>query len=83
MPTIQFTERDLRSPFDSDLVMIRTEEATECEGEECGERVFLSEEDERRYGCRNPPPLPPHSHLVISGDNPPARTERYAILRER
>jgi hypothetical protein len=80
MAIIHFTAEELRDPFDSDPPLIRTECAPLCDGEDCGERVLLSENDQQRLGWRNPDPLGPHYHLVVSGENPPAKSRRHAVI---
>ena len=79
MALIHFDKKDLRDPFDSERILIGVEPAPLCDGEDCGARVFLTDEDLERYGGRKQEPLPPHYHVIISGENPPTRTERYPI----
>ena len=80
MAIIKFSERDRHHPFDSDPVLLRIEEAPLCDGEDCGQRVFLSEEEQLQCGYRNPEPLTAHYHLVLSGEDPPARLIRYPVF---
>jgi hypothetical protein len=86
MAIIRFTAEDrekLRNPFDSDSTLIGFEESPDCIGEDCGERIFHSEEDEIRYGLHSQKPMGLHSHLVQRGINPAAGPRRIAVFRKK
>jgi hypothetical protein len=83
MALIRITEADrqrARNPFHSALTFIGFEDAPSYTGEECGERIFLSPEDQERYGCpTSQDRQPPHSHIVVFGRDPLAGPWRYAV----
>jgi hypothetical protein len=85
MPMITFTKEDeqrIRNPFHSELTVFHIEDALDCTGEECGERILLSKEDQERYGCpTSQDPLGLHYHVVVSGINPTSGPWRYAVSK--
>jgi hypothetical protein len=72
MPIIKLTTEDLRDPWESNLTNVRCDEAGECYGEACGRA-----HEEHGELVK----LDPHSHLVISGQDPPASPRVYHIRR--
>lgn len=86
MAIIRFTQEDVqraRDPSKSGLTNLRLEEAPDCIGEDCGERIFLSTGDQEKYGRpTSQQRMKLHYHIVLSGDNPPAGPWSYAVFTE-
>jgi hypothetical protein len=61
----------LRDPGDSAEITIATEEATHCDGSECG-AVMPSENGELEL-------LAPHWHVIVRGKSPEAGPRCYPI----
>ncbi len=72
MPTVQFTPEDLRKPFESMAVLIRNEDAPDCDGTDCG--------NYREENGRVVKP-PPHSHLIFTGQDPMTTSWCFAISK--
>src|SRR5206468_4333443 len=74
MAFITFTQQELetiRNPFQSDQTIIGFEDDPTCTGEKCGERIFLTEEDQEKYGRPTvQEPLGRHCHIIVIGQNP-------------
>jgi hypothetical protein len=94
MALIHFTEEDIseflrdpvgRDPAASEESWIGSEEASDCEGVRCGERLelVLPPEEYAAYigihGERGP--LGPHSHMVLYGERPARRRRYYAVIK--
>jgi hypothetical protein len=92
MALIHFTEEDIseflrdpvgRDPAASEESWIGSEEASDCEGVRCGERLelVLPPEEYAAYigihGERRA--LGPHSHMVLYGARPATRRRYYAV----
>lgn len=73
MSVIKFSAEDIRRPEDSSVTAVRDEDATECNGEVCGNYY----EDESGRPIR--PAL--HSHLVVTGFEPPTTPRYFAVPR--
>jgi hypothetical protein len=94
MPILHFTAEDKRQALLSSLtaghlgmVTIRLEDADDCEGLECGERLeaALSTEDLALWHETHAerPPVAAHSHLIASGKNPETLESVYAIFKHQ
>jgi hypothetical protein len=66
-------------------VAIGHEDADECEGVRCGERLeaALSSEEYARYldSHAERPPLAPHSHMIVRGREPQTRSLIFAVFK--
>src|SRR5579863_6742060 len=75
MAMLSFTKEQklgLLNPFASGDTTIELEYG-DCIGGGCGERIFLSQEDQEKYGCpTSQKPMGPHCHIVVRGRNPDA-----------
>jgi hypothetical protein len=71
MAIITFTAEDIRNPSDSEIQLVRIEDAADCYGEACNQ-YYESEDGD---------PLKPrsHSHLVVTGQDP-TTTPRYTPI---
>ena len=74
MAIIRISAEQLRSPFDSETILIREECAADCEGDVCGKAYWEGGEIVAGPG--------PHHHLVISGENPTAAERYFAVLSD-
>jgi hypothetical protein len=70
VPIITFTAEEIRDPKDSKLILVHDEDAKDCYGESCGSYF---EADGVALMPR------PHSHLVITGQDPATTPRHYAI----
>ena len=93
MSVIRFTKEDVRRSMlppltagYTGMVAISCEEARECEGIKCGERLeaVFSAEDLARWheSHAERPPLRPHWHLTVRGIDPETRELIFAIFME-
>ena len=91
MPIIRFTPEDALqatlpqiTPDHSGEINLRIEPAQGCDGVRCGGRPesVLSAEDYARWlDCHEwRPPIPRHSHLIVSGKMPDTRESIFPIL---
>ena len=92
MAIIILTENDRKQvamgdadPSASADVLIGQEEADDCEGVTCGERpeLMLPPDEYRAYVSTHgqKTPIGPHSHMVVSGDRPPTRSQYVAVYK--
>jgi hypothetical protein len=93
MPIIKFTAKDKAQAAMGDLDprvsedrLIREENADDCEGLTCEERpeLALPPDEYRAYVLTHRgerPPVGRHSHMVVSGDRPPARERHIAVFK--
>jgi len=94
MALIHFTPEDYAwvnlpplTPNHQGPIAIRIEEAADCEGIACGERLeaALSPEDLERWHetHANRGPVQPHSHMIATGLDPQTRSSIIAIRKGR
>ena len=72
MPIIKFTAEEIRDPDKSRVTLVHTEDAHDCYGEACG---IYHEENGKALQPG------PHSHLVITGQDPATTPRRYPISK--
>lgn len=72
MPIINLTAEDIRNPNDSSFLLVHNEAAAHCDGGVCG-----TYHEENGVALT---PLP-HSHLVITGQDPATTPRYYRIPR--
>jgi hypothetical protein len=72
-------------PSASQDILIGEEKADDCEGVRCGERseLMLPAEEYRAYVSTHGerPPIGRHSHMVVSGNRPLARSQYAAVYK--
>jgi hypothetical protein len=72
-------------PSASQDILIGEEKADDCEGVACGERpeLMLPTDEYRAYVSTHGerPQIGRHSHMVVSGDRPPARSQYVAVFK--
>ena len=68
---LNFPKSGLRNPRNSTELYVRTEEAVDCDGAECGRAIHDAEGELE--------PLSPHYHLIVFGRSPDAGPRCYAI----
>jgi len=66
------TAEQRRDPYDSNITLVRHEDAADCFGEECGNYY-----EENGSAIK---PLP-HSHLIVAGQDPVVAPRRYLISK--
>jgi len=93
MAIIHFTAKDALqavrpriTPDHSGDVNLHIESADDCEGVKCGGRseLALSSEDYAQWltTYKGRSPMPPHSHLIVSGNEPATRETIFPIVKE-
>lgn len=87
MAIIRFTAKDALpqiTPDHSGEVKLRIEPADDCDGVRCGKRLelaFSAEDYARWLDCHERrPPMPRHSHLIVSGKTPDTRESTFSVL---